>query len=90
MTLHAFDGVGYPEIFGRNLGSAALDGLHSLPTGSLWVGSEGKLQRYSGGAMTFETADYGTGFGSNLATVPGRLWVFSAGGYGVHGFRTVP
>jgi hypothetical protein len=93
MGIRAFDGVGYPEVAGANLGSAPLDGLNLVDSGALWVGSGGTLQRYRrllGGRKTFESANYGPGFGRNLGIVAGRRWVFTAGGYGVHGFATSP
>lgn len=91
MLRYAFDGTGYSEVSDLALRTTALDGLHVLRPGSLWVGSNGTLARYSRGATPFETANYGIGFGSSVAaTVRARPWVFSAGSYGVHGFRTRP
>jgi len=91
MLRYAFDGTGYPEVSDLPLRTTALDGLSMLRPGSLWVGSNGTLARYSRGAKPYETANYGIGFGSNVAaTMRVRPWVFSAGSYGVHGFKTNP
>ncbi|HKY03169.1 MAG TPA: VCBS repeat-containing protein, partial [Burkholderiales bacterium] len=89
MTLHRFDGTGYPENYDRVFGTTALDGLHRLPTG-LWVGTNGTLSRYTGDTKIFETTNYGPGFGTGFAPVPGQSWVYSAGSYGVHGFKIQP
>lgn len=91
MLRYAFDGIGYPEVTDLPLRMTPLDGLHVLWPGSLWVGSDGTLARYNRGVETFETANYGIGFGSSVAAAKReRPWVFSAGSYGVHGFRTRP
>jgi hypothetical protein len=57
--------------------------------GSLWVGSAGVLRRFDhvlGGALIFASASYGPGLGARVAFLPGQPFVFSAGGYGMHGF----
>jgi hypothetical protein len=91
LVRYAFDGTGYAEISDHALQPTALDGLRVLAPGSLWVGSNGFLTRYDHGAKSFQTANYGIGFGSDVAaTMRARHWVFSAGSYGVHGFTTKP
>jgi VCBS repeat protein len=89
-SVHAYDGVGYPELQGFSLGSQALDGLNFAPSGAVWVGSTGTLSRYLNQVLTFQSADYGPGFGRSIGTLPGRQGVLSAGLYGLHGFATAP
>lgn len=89
-SVHAFDGVGYPEVASVSLGSDPLDGLTRASSGAWWVGSGGRLRQFAGGAMTFQSANYSTGFGRNLGFFPDKQWVLSAGGYGLHGFVTAP
>jgi len=89
-SVRAFDGVGYPEVVGFSLGSNPLDGLAQASSGAWWVGSGGTLRRFAGATLTFESADYGAGFGRTLAFFPGRPGVLSAGRYGLHGFLTAP
>jgi hypothetical protein len=50
------------------------------------VGTEGRLLRYNGTGVNFQTAVYGTGMGRRAAVLgtPGR--VFSAGAYGIFRF----
>lgn len=90
MSVRQFDGTGYAEISSAVLGTAPLDGLHVAPGGALWVGSGGTLRRFAGEEMTFESANYGDGLGRGIVFFPESNWVVSAGGYGVHGFRTAP
>jgi len=64
-----------------------VSGVHYSETNTLWVGSGGRLRRYS--TDYFETLDYGAGFGSRLLTVAGSV-VLSTGDHGIHAFVTHP
>lgn len=88
-SLRVFDGTAYPEANGMQLASVALDGVH-LAGGELWAGSGGTLRRFLSGSSTFQSANYGSGFGRDLGLLYDRKWIFSAGGYGVHGFAIRP
>lgn len=89
-SLRAFDGTAYPEVSGMQLAFVALDGVHVGGGDALWVGSGGTLTRFLSGSATFQSANYGSGFGRDIGLLYDKGWVFSAGGYGVHGFATQP
>jgi FG-GAP-like repeat len=89
LSVRRFDGAGYPEVGHADLGPDPIDGLTVTGDGSLWVGSAGVLRRFDqvlGGALIYASASYGPGLGARIAFLPGKPFVFSAGGYGVHGF----
>ncbi len=85
-SVRAFDGSGYPEVNGADLAATAIDSLNYIG-GALWMGSGGTLGRYQNSAVTIQTANYDAGFGRRIGQSPEIPWLFSAGGYGVHGFR---
>ncbi len=90
VSVRAFDGIGYPELSSAQLASTRLDGVSVLGSGAWWAGAGGSLQRYAGGLKTLTTAGYGQGFGHRVVELAGKRWVFSAGGFGVHGFQVAP
>lgn len=54
------------------------------------IESDGTLTRFVSGSSTFQSANYGSGFGRDLGLLYDEKWIFSAGGYGVHGFALRP
>lgn len=89
LSVRRFDGTEYAEVGGADLGGAPLDGLTVLRDGRLMVGAEGVLRGYEAplGAEIFSSRLHGWRMGHRAARLRGSPLVFSAGEYGVHGFR---
>lgn len=92
MSVRRFDGSTYAEVFGADLSDAPIDGSTILPDGRFLVGSGDVLRGFDrpGGAEIFAGQPYGWRLGHRAVTLRGSPLVFSAGGYGVHGFRVPP
>jgi hypothetical protein len=89
MSIRRFDGSTYAEVVGADLSDVPIDGSTILPDGRFLVGSDDVLRAFDrpGGAETFASQPYGRRLGHRAVTLRGSPLVFSAGGYGVHGFR---
>ena len=86
-SIRQFNGQSYPEVDSVNLGSNPIDGIYVTDSGNWWVGSDTVLRRYSRTGVNFVTPPYGTWFGRRVAGSANSSWIYSAGGYGVHGFN---
>lgn len=84
MSVRAFDGTTYAEIGHTQLATTPLDGITLADGGGLWFGSDGILTRYTGGAATFTTANYGIPLGASV--IMESSTTLSTGLYGVHAF----
>ena len=88
LSVRHFDGSDYAEVGGAALSAEPLDGTTLLPGGRFMVGTGEILRGYDGplGPEIFASQPYGTRLGHRAVKLPGSPLVFSAGGYGVHGF----
>ena len=92
VSIRRFDGSGYAEVGGAAVSTELLDGTTLLPDGRFLVGSGDVLRGFDGplGAEFFTSQPYGRGLGHRAVRLRGTPLVFTAGGYGVHGFRVPP
>ncbi len=87
----SYGGDGSYHYWSTPLAVGALDGINVGPFAEWWVGSGGRLSRFSNGSTNFQSAAYGSKFGRDVVVGVGDTsWVFSAGLYGLHRFTVSP
>jgi outer membrane protein assembly factor BamB len=88
LSVRRFDGSTYAEVGSAAPSAEQLDGTTRLPGGRFMVGAGDVLRAFDGplGAEIFASQPYGRGLGHRAVKLPGSPRIFSAGGYGVHGF----
>lgn len=84
-SVHAYDGgASYYEVSSVQLSVGRIDAINVGANRAWWVASGGRLFRYAGTLQTFQSANYGTGFGRWVDSIGTRASVFSTGLYGLH------
>jgi FG-GAP-like repeat len=88
LSVRRFDGSDYAEVGGAAPSAEQLDGTTLLTGGRFMVGSGDVVRAFDGplGAEIFASQPYGMRLGHRAVKLPGSPLIFSAGGYGLHGF----
>jgi hypothetical protein len=89
VSAYAFNGSIFTERLGWNFGTLRITGAALTPDGALAVGTGGVIHVLREG-VSFQTRNYGAGFGHDLLSMGGGRVLLSGGGLGVHAFIVRP